>query len=73
MWVYLRMEWEAVRKGGGGSLDARDGEMRLRAEEEDLSHQHHLGRNGGAVENEENIGLGILTQVEGKGKESSNY
>lgn len=78
MWVYLRMEWEAVRKGGGGSLDARDGEMRLRAEEEEGSylhhngHQQHLGRSGEGG-NEENIGLGILTQVDGKGKESSNY
>ncbi|KAK4058143.1 protein-ER retention protein [Microbotryomycetes sp. JL221] len=52
MWVYLRMEWEAVRKGGGGylTMDKDEGENRLRAEEEfelsrrdghHLHHQHH--------------------------------
>lgn len=24
MWVYLRMEWEAVRKGGGGREEGKD-------------------------------------------------
>ncbi|KAM0793040.1 hypothetical protein ACM66B_000529 [Microbotryomycetes sp. NB124-2] len=35
MWVYLRIEWEAVRKGGGGlMMDKDEGDHRLRAEEE---------------------------------------
>lgn len=42
MWVYLRIEWEAVRKGGGGTLDLREGEGRLRFEEEEIE----MGRRG---------------------------
>lgn len=68
MWVFLRVEWEAVRKGGGGlQLDARDGEMRLRAQEE----EDELGRRVGhreeyrdvvTAEIEDEVGLGILVE-----------
>ncbi|KAK4054740.1 protein-ER retention protein [Microbotryomycetes sp. JL201] len=35
MWVYFRIEWEAVRKGGGGfMMDKDEGDHRLRAEED---------------------------------------
>lgn len=50
MWVYLRIEWEAVRKGGGSNISAE--ELRGRVERaEDLGVK-------------EEIGLGILVMNE---------
>ncbi|GAA5969947.1 hypothetical protein JCM3765_002318 [Sporobolomyces pararoseus] len=63
-WVYLRIEWEAVRKGQGGELDGvswlerGDGERRLRlAEEFELE---KVGRKNGTIalaREEEDLGL----------------
>lgn len=68
MWVYLRIEWEAVRKGGGGFLmDKSEGELRLRAEEESVEMSRR--ENGGFVDEEDalgeedQVGLGIHVQV----------
>ncbi|KAK4702935.1 hypothetical protein P7C70_g3281, partial [Phenoliferia sp. Uapishka_3] len=64
MWVFLRVEWEAVRKGGGGlNLDREDGENRLRMQDE----EDELGRirardSEDGIGLEEEIGLGILVQ-----------
>jgi len=75
MWVYLRLEWEAVRKGAGGVLETREGETRPRdSNEEDVIGRARLGASGnglmeeyksvdkskGDVGSEEEIGLGIL-------------
>ena len=69
MWVYLRLEWEAVRKGGGGSMEVREGESRLKAEDEVVAPQRRgeyrdadVGEPG-----EEEIGLGILVMGEKEG------
>lgn len=65
MWVYLRMEWEAVRKGGGGTLDVREGENRLRLgmEEEEIE----LGRRDGKGGYRE-MGKSGLNEEEGGGE-----
>lgn len=52
MWVYLRMEWEAVRKGGGGGGAEEEGLLGRRRED-------------GEEDDEENIGLGILVRDDG--------
>jgi hypothetical protein len=69
MWVYLRLEWEAVRKGGGG-LEARDGETRLRAAEEEdslpLRPVDPIDYKNPAYDidynNKDEVGLGILAR-----------
>ncbi|KAM0751604.1 EXS-domain-containing protein [Meredithblackwellia eburnea MCA 4105] len=66
MWVFLRIEWEAVRKGGGGlSLDAREAESRLRAAAEDEENKRGIRDEPYRdidVDHEEEIGLGILVE-----------
>ena len=66
MWVYLRIEWEAVRKGGGGfMMEKSDGESRIRAEEEGIEMAR---REAGGYQDEEppvdpEIGLGIQVAI----------
>lgn len=66
MWVYLRIEWEAVRKGGGGFLmEKSEGESRIRAEEEGMEMARREA--GGYQDDEgpvdEEIGLGIQVAI----------
>jgi hypothetical protein len=73
-WVYLRIEWEAVRKGQGGELDGSgggggvswlergDGERRLRLAEEYELEGKSARKNGtiALAREEEEIGVGLL-------------
>lgn len=65
MWVYLRIEWEAVRKGGGGfMMEKGEGENRLRAEEESVEMaRREAGGYSDEVPPEEEIGLGIQVAI----------
>lgn len=74
MWVYLRLEWEAVRKGGGGSMEVRDGESRLRVEDEVIAMQRRGEYRDGRLGDggEEEIGLGILVGGEKEGTRRSS-
>ena len=65
-WVYLRIEWEAVRKGQGGELEGvswlerGDGERRLRLAEEFELESGKVGRKNGTIalaREEEDLGL----------------
>lgn len=65
MWVFLRVEWEAVRKGGGGlNLDREDGENRLRMQDEEDDYGRSAREQAGDDEEME-IGLGILVEKVG--------
>lgn len=66
MWVYLRIEWEAVRKGGGGFLmEKNDGESRIRAEEEgmEMARREAGGYQDDEAPVEDEIGLGIQVGI----------
>lgn len=65
MWVYLRIEWEAVRKGGGGfMMEKGEGENRLRAEEENIEMaRREAGGYSDEVPPEQEIGLGIQVAI----------
>ena len=65
-WVYLRIEWEAVRKGQGGQsegvswLERGDGERRSRLGEEFELESRKVGRKNGTIalaREEEDLGL----------------
>lgn len=58
MWVYLRIEWEAVRKGGGGLVE-REREREER-EEREATYRDALNREEG-----EGITMSVL---DGMGK-----
>lgn len=74
MWVYIRVEWEAIRKGGGqGMMDKTEGEDRLRMEEARIRGDEEaielVRREQGGYRDDEDqqiddqVGLGIHVQV----------
>jgi len=79
-WVYLRIEWEAVRKGQGGEMDSSssggggvswlergEGERRLRAAEE--YELETKGKKNGVIQlarEEEEVGVTPLLAMNGK-------
>jgi len=70
MWVYLRIEWEAVRKGGGG-LVISDSEGRLRAEEEMVGGGGGGGYRDGGIMLEEQGDLGGMESSREGSREGS--
>jgi len=59
MWVYLRIEWEAVRKGGGGYGAGHDAGRH--AAEQSGGVERYADR---SEEQDEEIGLGILVRLD---------